>query len=200
LPNDANSPCRARLADMQGELLLVGLDSQGTIVVFDVCGHPYALDTEHVREVTAWQDPRPLPGSSECIEGVVNLRGEVIPVCDLARSLGVGRRGAPTLETAVVICQVDGEGWVGFVVDSVRAVQPLGAADHVDSETRHHPAIEGIVRGADDDLVVLLRPCRELAGGLEDLDGLIAALGQSHADPQPEDAHDVAPGDAREAA
>ncbi len=158
-------------------------DHEVTIVVFDVCGYPYALDTAHVREVTAWLPPRPLPGSSTCIEGVINLRGEVIPVCDLARSLGVGTRGEPTLDTAIVVCEID-DGWVGFVVDSVRAVHPSALSDRVESSlSQRHEAIEGIVRGLDDELVVLLRPGRELAGGLDGLADLIAALGDTNFTP-----------------
>ncbi len=55
---------------------------------FDVHGIVYAIDVSHIREIVRWQELTPLPKAPTLIEGVVDLRGSVIPVVDLGRALG----------------------------------------------------------------------------------------------------------------
>jgi chemotaxis signal transduction protein len=147
-----------------------GGEQESAIVVFVVAGHPYGVPTTTTREVVAWRQPRPLPGAAPWIEGVINLRGEVIPVCDLAVALGVGERGALTLDTAIVIVEVRGE-WVGLTVDQVRSVAAITSEDVVERAGITHPAMAGIVE-IDEELLVLL-DAAEAVGGAESLGDLL---------------------------
>ncbi len=53
----------------------------------------FALELTAVREVLVDPAPTPLPGAPPTVLGVVNLRGEVVPLLDTAALLGTGRLG-----------------------------------------------------------------------------------------------------------
>jgi purine-binding chemotaxis protein CheW len=73
------------------------------LAAFRVGNADYALDVAHVREVVRWQKATPLPLAPRLIEGVIDLRGAVVPVVDLGRVLGAGVVVAsPSARIAVV--------------------------------------------------------------------------------------------------
>lgn len=51
-------------------------------------GQLYGVDVVQIREIVRSQEPTPLPRAPELVEGVIDLRGTVIPVVDLGRALG----------------------------------------------------------------------------------------------------------------
>ena len=85
----------------------------------------YALDVAHVREIVRWQAITPLPVAPRLIEGVIDLRGAVVPVVDLARALGAGAVSAgPTARIAIV----ESDGLVmGLAVDAAVEVMSVDA-------------------------------------------------------------------------
>ena len=48
----------------------------------------YGIDVLQIREIVRWLDVTPLPKAPRLIEGVVDLRGRIVPVVDLSRALG----------------------------------------------------------------------------------------------------------------
>ncbi len=80
---------------------------QINLACFEVGGRVYALDVAQVREIVRWQEITPLPRAPELIEGVVDLRGAVVPVLDLGRALG-GEPGEVTNRSRVVVLESDG--------------------------------------------------------------------------------------------
>ena len=73
----------------------------------EVAGHPVALDVRDVREILRDADAARLPGAPALIEGVVDLRGRLLPLLDLGRLLGQ----APTPRgPGVRIAVVEAEG------------------------------------------------------------------------------------------
>ena len=78
------------------------------------------MDIQQVREVLKMTRVTPLPQSAHYIEGVINLRGEVIPVVDLRKrfELPVGERGE---QTRIIIVEIQNSN-VGLIVDSVTEV------------------------------------------------------------------------------
>lgn len=101
-------------------------ESELTLACFRLGAQVIALDVAQVREVVRWQSPTPLPGAPSLIEGVIELRGSVVPVVDLGRALGSESvRGGPRARMVVV----EAEGLhFGFAVDAALEVTP-GAAD-----------------------------------------------------------------------
>jgi purine-binding chemotaxis protein CheW len=90
------------------------------LVIFTLDRERYALPIEQVQEIIAYIPPRPLDGGCE-VRGVISLRGQIIPVIDLARALGLSG-GARDGEIIVI----DGpDHLVGLIVDDVDEVHTV---------------------------------------------------------------------------
>jgi purine-binding chemotaxis protein CheW len=89
------------------------------LLVVEAGGRLYALPSEHVREITTMLPTTRLPGAPPDVRGLVNLRGQLFAVLDLAQRIS----GAPSLATEpdVIVLSVDGR-TLGVVVDEVREV------------------------------------------------------------------------------
>jgi purine-binding chemotaxis protein CheW len=100
-------------------------------LTFVIGEEEYALGILRVREIIQYDVVTRVPRLPPWIRGVINLRGGVVPVIDLARKLGLPPREV-TKETCVVITDVEAEGEshrVGVVADSVCQVVDLGPRD-----------------------------------------------------------------------
>jgi purine-binding chemotaxis protein CheW len=105
-------------------------ENRVTLACFEVSGSAYALDVASVREVVRWQAVTPLPRAPTLIQGVVDLRGTVIPVVDLAEVL-CGEAAVPGHHTRIAVVEVDGL-VLGLVVDAaldVRSVEVSAMGD-----------------------------------------------------------------------
>lgn len=98
-------------------------DNRVVLACFEVREGIYALDVGCVREVVRWQPVTPLPKAPALIDGVIDLRGGVIPVIDLGRAL-YGERSEPGTRTRIVVAEVEGL-VVGLVVDAATDVLPV---------------------------------------------------------------------------
>ncbi len=93
------------------------------LVAFFLQGEEFAVDIQRVREVLKLPPITPLPQSLDFIEGVINLRGEVIPVIDLRKRFRLAD-AAKSEKARIIIVEID-EGMVGLIVDSVTEVLHL---------------------------------------------------------------------------
>ncbi len=90
------------------------------LVVFDLASEHYGVDISDVREIMRMQNITKVPGAMSYVEGVINLRGKVLPVLDLRKRLGL-KVAEQTEESRVVVVDIaDGE--VGVIVDAVTEV------------------------------------------------------------------------------
>lgn len=96
------------------------------LVTFSLDAEEYGIAITRVQEVIRRTPSRPVPGRPREMEGVIDLRGRIIPVMDLRTRLGVG--GEPPEGAKVVITEVD-DRTVGIVVDDVREVITIDPAD-----------------------------------------------------------------------
>lgn len=101
-------------------------DNHVTLGCFEVAGGVYAVDVSQIREVARWQPVTPLPRAPALIEGVVDMRGSVIPVVDLGRVL-TGRPLEPGPATRIAIVEVEGL-VMGLVVDAAIEVLPVAVS------------------------------------------------------------------------
>lgn len=90
------------------------------VVVFLLASDVYAVDIGSVREIIRMQDITRVPRTPDFVEGVINLRGKVIPVVDPHKRFGLEARDG-TQESRIVVVDVDGQ-HVGMVVDAVTEV------------------------------------------------------------------------------
>ncbi len=94
--------------------------SEIQLVVFDLASEHYGVDISDVREIMRMQNITKVPGAMSFVEGVINLRGKVLPVLDLRKRLGL-KVGDLTEESRVVVIDIDA-GEVGVIVDAVTEV------------------------------------------------------------------------------
>ena len=97
---------------------------QQQYLTFVLGGEMFAIGILCVKEIIEYGDLTVVPMMPECIRGVINLRGAVVPVVDLACRFG--RRSTDlTRRTCIVIVEVEGEGErqdIGVIVDAVSEV------------------------------------------------------------------------------
>jgi purine-binding chemotaxis protein CheW len=92
---------------------------------FSLAGENYAFRVINVREVIFPTRLTPLPSAHAFLQGVINLRGSVIPIVDLRKRFGLDE-SPYTEETAIVIIERTRENetnLMGTIVDSVQGVR-----------------------------------------------------------------------------
>lgn len=101
--------------------------SEGRVALacVELAGRSYAIDVREVREIVRAQAVTPLPGAPTLIEGVVDLRGALVPVVDLGRALGLEPVGEPT-RARIAVLEVEGLRF-GLRVDAAVDVLTLQA-------------------------------------------------------------------------
>jgi purine-binding chemotaxis protein CheW len=90
-------------------------------VNFRLRGEEYGVDIGSVREITRVVDISHIPESPSFIEGVTNLRGQIIPVVDLAKQFGLAPQEKLPESARIVVTEVKGQ-TVGMIVDEVSEV------------------------------------------------------------------------------
>jgi purine-binding chemotaxis protein CheW len=80
-------------------------------------GQEFCVDVQSVREIRGWASETRLPHAPDYVRGVINLRGTVLPIVDLAYRLGFPR-AEPTARHAILVIET-GRRMVGLLVDAV---------------------------------------------------------------------------------
>jgi purine-binding chemotaxis protein CheW len=104
---------------------------QTQYLTFVIGDEEYALGILRVREIIQYDVVTRVPKMPPWIRGVINLRGGVVPVLDLALKLGLPKADV-TKSTCIVISEATSEGetyLVGIVADAVCQVIDLAARD-----------------------------------------------------------------------
>lgn len=108
------------------------------LVVFELAGETYGVDIAWVHEIIRMQAITKLPRTPHFIEGVINLRGRIIPVIDLRKRFGLPA-GEETPNSRIMVVEMAGV-TVGMIVDAVSEVLRLPA----DSIEPPPPMMRGI--------------------------------------------------------
>lgn len=91
---------------------------------FSIGNESYCLEILKVRELMGMTDITPLPQTPQFIRGVINLRGQIIPIVDLRIKFGMEFKPY-TKRTTIMVVEVELEGermLMGLVVDSIQEV------------------------------------------------------------------------------
>ena len=95
------------------------------LVSFHVGGEEFGLNILRVQEIIRIQQLTRVPNSPDFVDGVINLRGKVIPVIALRKRIGLADRPHDK-QTRIVVVEVNGN-VLGFIVDSVSEVLRIPA-------------------------------------------------------------------------
>lgn len=127
------------------------------LVVFQLGDEVYGINISTVREIIRMQPITYVPDSPGFVEGVINLRGRVIPVVDLRKRFELTVTEA-TNESRVLVVDISGDE-IGVVVDAVTEVLRISedsiapTSSVVTTENSYY--IEGIAK-VDEQLLILL--------------------------------------------
>lgn len=102
-------------------------------LTFAISGQDYGIDILSVREIRGWTRETPLPNAPAAVRGVINLRGQVIPIFDLRVRLNA-EASEPSAIHVVIVVEAQA-GYYGLLVDSVSDIVTLD-----DSELQPVPA------------------------------------------------------------
>ena len=95
------------------------------LVSFKIGNEEFGVDILNVQEINRMTQITKVPNSPEFVEGVINLRGKIIPVIDLRSRIGVIKKEADK-NTRIVVVEIK-EKIIGFIVDAVKEVLRIPA-------------------------------------------------------------------------
>ncbi|WP_422446066.1 chemotaxis protein CheW [Thermoanaerobacterium sp. DL9XJH110] len=127
------------------------------LVVFELAGELYGLNIFDVREIIRDTPATKIPSAPNFVEGIVNLRGKIIPVIDLKERFGL-EKADKTKDTRIIITNISGQE-AGLVVDSVAEVTTVeeNSIEHVPAVATINAAfVDGLAR-KDDKLIIIIR-------------------------------------------
>jgi len=127
------------------------------LVVFDLANEAYGVDINAVDGIIRMQVITKVPMTLDFVEGVINLRGEVIPVVDMRKRFGL-QVTEETKDSRIVVVDISGHK-VGMVVDAVTEVLRI-TADSIEPPssvitTADSSCLMGIAK-VEDRLIILL--------------------------------------------
>ncbi len=96
-------------------------------VAFRINKQEFCVEIMSIREIRGWTQETVLPHAPEYVRGVINLRGTVLPIVDLAQRLGLGPT-EPTARHVIVVAQL-GTQLVGLLVEAVSDILTLNDED-----------------------------------------------------------------------
>jgi purine-binding chemotaxis protein CheW len=90
------------------------------LVSFMIGNEEYAVDILYVQEINRMMQITKVPNAPEYVDGVINLRGRVIPVIDLRYKLGLAKKDHDK-NTRIIVVEIKDK-TLGFIVDAVKEV------------------------------------------------------------------------------
>ncbi|HET6680536.1 MAG TPA: chemotaxis protein CheW [Gemmatimonadaceae bacterium] len=144
-PGTPTDPAAAQPAKSEGAAF--------RLLLFGVGARVYGCDIADIREIVPNRPATRLPGAPDHVRGLINLRGTIVTVVDLARRID----GGEARPDGSIILVDRGSRQVGLLVDDVRDVQPV-ASDRFETAT-DDLSRGGLVRGLghlDDGVVIVL--------------------------------------------
>lgn len=115
------------------------VSSEKQHVIFKLAGQEYGADIAVVKEIVTLAPITRLPATPAYVEGVISLRGTVIPVLSLHKRFGLGDEDA-SRDSRIMVLEIQGK-QTGVLVDAVAEVVKV-AADDVTTPDREVTGID----------------------------------------------------------
>jgi purine-binding chemotaxis protein CheW len=134
------------------------------LVVFSLGREEFAVEVTQVREIMRMEEITRMPKSPPFVEGIINLRGQIIAVVDLAKRLNI-EAAEKSAETRIIVVEAE-KVKVGMIVDSVSEVLRVSGDEVEASPTlaadMSAAFLQGVVK-KDNRLIILLDLTRVLS-------------------------------------
>jgi purine-binding chemotaxis protein CheW len=100
-------------------------DTRLQLVTFNLAEELYGVNIMDVKEIVSIQDVRPIPNAPYYVEGILNLRGEIVPVINLHKRFNLHQLQivdeGDELERGFIILNIDGDK-IGIIIDKIARV------------------------------------------------------------------------------
>jgi purine-binding chemotaxis protein CheW len=97
------------------------------VITFTLAAETYGIESAFVREVYLLRDFTPLPGVPPYIFGIINVRGQILPVINLKQFFDLPEKGLGELNRVIILC--DGQMEFGILADVVFGTQKIDIED-----------------------------------------------------------------------
>lgn len=142
---------------------MAGEDSQFQLVTFQLGDEIYGVDIMDVKEIVKIQDVRPIPNAPYYVEGIINLRGEIIPIIDLHKRFRLKSLRDEDIDTDIeggfIILSIENNK-IGIIIDRVARVVPVTADDIKDPPQMFSGIgseyIQGVIRSDNGTYLIML--------------------------------------------
>lgn len=115
----------------KGEIIMAQqlMDNTGNqeFIVFKTGPQEFCVDIRSTKELRGWTPSTRLPHSSDYVIGVINLRGTILPIVDLAKRMGL-KSGGPSERHVIIVVQLEDK-LFGLLVDSVSDILKVTTSD-----------------------------------------------------------------------
>lgn len=108
-------------------------DGKKQYIIITFGNEQYGIDISYVDNIVRMQKITRVPKAQPYFKGVINLRGEVVPVMSLRLKMGL-EDDVFTNTSRIIILKIDQQGVLGIIVDEVKEVVTLGT-DEIDRTT-----------------------------------------------------------------
>jgi purine-binding chemotaxis protein CheW len=97
------------------------------VITFTLAAETYGIESAFVREVYQLKDFTSLPGAPSFIFGIVNIRGQILPVVDLKKFFNLPEKGLGEMNKVIILS--NGQMEFGIMADVVNGTQALEIED-----------------------------------------------------------------------
>lgn len=113
---------------------MAGENTQLKLVTFQLGEELYGVDIMDVKEIVKVQDVRPIPNAPYYVEGIINLRSEIIPIINLHKRFHIKKLASEVAdefeedEGGFIILDIEGNK-IGIIIDRIKRVVPVEKGD-----------------------------------------------------------------------
>jgi purine-binding chemotaxis protein CheW len=119
--------------------------TSGQFSTFFVADLFFGVDVLHVQEVLRSQQMTSVPQAPDVIEGLINLRGQIVTAIDMRRRLGLPQRTGDLAPMNIVVRTLDGA--VSLLVDEIGDVLDMDSSTYERPPQNLDPAARELIRG-----------------------------------------------------
>lgn len=94
--------------------------AENQYVIFKLGNEEYGVDIMKVKEISEYRESTKVPNAPYFVDGIINLRGEIIPIINLKKRFNIENKGVNS-DTRIIVININDKN-VGFVVDEASQV------------------------------------------------------------------------------